>query len=197
VTHPGQSTTNLTVADRHGTIVEYTFTIESTGGAGIVVPNLGFLLNNELTDFNTESVMHPNRPEANKRPRSSIAPTIVLRDKRPFVALGSPGGATIITTVLQMLVNRIDLHMTLPGAIAAPRVSQRNTARAEAEPAFIDSIDAATLGSIYGQQFTLTTSTDGIGAATGIEFKPGNRFVAAAEPTRRGGGSAGVVKPER
>ena len=197
VTHPGQSTTNLTVADRRGTIVEYTFTIESTGGAGIVVPNLGFLLNNELTDFNTDSTSHPNRAEGNKRPRSSIAPTIVMRGDDPFLALGSPGGATIITTVLQTLVNRLDLHMTLPGAIAAPRVSQRNIARAEAEPAFISSLDAATLGSLYGQQFAPTTSTDGIGAATGIEFKPGRRFVAAAEPTRRGGGAAAVVRPSR
>ena len=79
--------------------MSYTFTIESTGGNGIVVPGYGFLLNNELTDFNFDSLTHPNRVEGGKRPRSSMSPTIVLRDGRPVLALGSPGGSTIITTV--------------------------------------------------------------------------------------------------
>ena len=61
-----------------------------------------------------------------------MAPTIVLKDRKPFLALGSPGGSTIITTVLQMLVDRIDLGSTLPQAIAAPRASQRNTAATSA-----------------------------------------------------------------
>ncbi len=66
-----------------------------------------------------------------------MSPTIVLKDGKPFLALGSPGGSTIITTVLQILLNRIDLGMTLPEAIAAPRASQRNTAKVTAEPEFI------------------------------------------------------------
>ena len=74
-------------------VVSYTFTIESTGGNGIVVPGWGFLLNNELTDFNYDDVKHPNAPQAGKRPRSSMAPTYVERNGRPFLALGSPGGA--------------------------------------------------------------------------------------------------------
>jgi gamma-glutamyltranspeptidase len=61
-------------------VVSYTFTIESTGGSGLVVPGFGFLLNNELTDFNFDSTTHPNRVEGGKRPRSSMAPTIVLRN---------------------------------------------------------------------------------------------------------------------
>lgn len=73
------STTHLTVSDRAGNVVSYTYTIESVGGNGVVVPGWGFLLNNELTDFNFDSTTHPNRVEGGKRPRSSMAPTIVLR----------------------------------------------------------------------------------------------------------------------
>ena len=124
---PYSSTTHLVVSDRQGTVVSYTFTIESTGGNGIVVPGYGFLLNNELTDFNFNSTTHPNRADGAKRPRSSMAPTIVTKDGEPFLAVGSPGGSTIITTVLQVLLERLDLGSTLPEAIAAPRASQRNT----------------------------------------------------------------------
>ncbi|HEX2119612.1 MAG TPA: gamma-glutamyltransferase, partial [Acidimicrobiales bacterium] len=185
------STTHLNVSDRHGNVVSYTFTIESTGGNGMVVPGYGFLLNNELTDFNFDSTTHPNRVEGGKRPRSSMAPTIVLRDGSPFLAVGSPGGSMIITTVLQILVDRIDLGSSLPAAIAAPRASQRNTPATSAEPAFIASPEAAALRA-RGHVFTVTPE---IGAATGIEFLLTGRVLAAAEPVRRGGGSARVEQP--
>jgi gamma-glutamyltranspeptidase/glutathione hydrolase len=196
---PLRSTTHLTVADRRGMVVAYTFTIESTGGNGIVVPGFGFLVNNELTDFDYTMPAHPNAPNGGKRPRSSIAPTIVQRDGRMRFAVGSPGGSTIITTVLQILMERIDLGSTLPGAIAAPRAAQRNGATTQAEPAFSGSPDGQLLASQFGHQFvppTLTPPTNGeIGAATGIEFRRGKRLLAATEPTRRGGGSAQVVRP--
>jgi gamma-glutamyltranspeptidase / glutathione hydrolase len=193
------TTTHLTVADRRGDLVSYTFTNESTGGSGLVVPGYGFLLNNELTDFNYDSTTHPNRVEGGKRPRSAIAPTIVLRDGRPWLGLGSPGGSTIITTVLGMLVDRIDLGSTLPQAIAAPRASERNTPASAAEPAFIASPEAAAL-TARGHVFTTAPLTGGlpeIGAATGIEFLGRHGLLAAAEPVRRGGGSALVVRPPR
>jgi gamma-glutamyltranspeptidase / glutathione hydrolase len=189
-----QETTHLVVSDRKGTVVSYTFTIESTGGNGIVVPGRGFLLNNELTDFNFDSTIHPNRVEGGKRPRSSMAPTIVLDGGRPFLALGSPGGSMIITTVLQVLLERLDLGATLPEAIASPRASQRNTATTVAEPAFIGSPVAAELASIYGHVFPVPGQAE-IGAATGIEFLGDQRVLAAAEPVRRGGGSAMVERP--
>ena len=124
-----------------------------------------------------------------------MSPTIVLRGGRPYLALGSPGGSTIITTVLQTLVNRIDLGMTLPEAVAAPRASLRNTATVTAEPAFIDAYQA--LLAPYG--YTLTpagapsTLAAEIGAVAALEFKRNGVVQAVAEPTRRGGGSAGVV----
>ena len=139
----------------------------------------------------------PNRIEPLKRPRSSMSPTIVLRDGKPFVAVGSPGGSTIITTVLQILVNRIDFAMSLPRAIAAPRATQRNTPTDQAEPAFVRRYGAAleVLGHDVQRYEDIFTGTNEIGAATGIAFGPGRRLTAAAEPTRRGGGSAMVVRP--
>jgi gamma-glutamyltranspeptidase/glutathione hydrolase len=188
-----ETTTHVTVADGFGNVVSYTFTIESTGGNGIVVPGWGFLLNNELTDFNFDSLTHPNRVEGGKRPRSSMSPTIVVDDGRPLLAVGSPGGSTIITTVLQILVDRLDLGASLPEAIAAPRATQRNTAATLAESAFLSSPEAQELVARYGHVLALTGE---IGAATGIEFLGGARLLAAAEPQRRGGGSAAVVHPE-
>jgi gamma-glutamyltranspeptidase/glutathione hydrolase len=188
----GPSTTHLTVADKKGNVVAYTFTIEQTGGSGIVVPGRGFLLNNELTDFEPTTGL-PNSPAARKRPRSSISPTIVTRfgkRNKPVLAVGSPGGATIITTVLQILVDRFERGMSLPAAIADPRTSNRNGAKSDAEPAFLASPLAAGLQA-RGHQFAQVAE---IGAATGIEFRSRGRQQAAAEPVRRGGGSAMVVR---
>jgi len=195
-TELGQSTTNLTVADKWGNVVEYTLTIEQTGGSAMVVPGRGFLLNNEMTDFNFTPTQgaapDPNLPGPNKRPRSSMSPTIVLKHGKPYLAAGSPGGATIITTVLQILVNRIDLGMTLPEAMAAPRASQRNTAEIQAEPAYRAQFGAE-LGAL-GHKFQSPDTVE-IGAATAIEFTRHGGLIASAEPVRRGGGAAGVVHP--
>ncbi len=195
-------TTNLTVSDRWGNVVEYTLTIEQTGGSGLLVPGRGFLLNNELTDFNygdEYDETDPNRIQPGKRPRSSMSPTIVLRHRRPFLALGSPGGSTIITTVTQLLFNRIDRGMPLPRAMAAPRATQRNTATVSAEPDFLERYEAAL--ERYGHDLVLQgdglTSNAEIGAATAIEFGRHGRLTASAEPKRRGGGSALVVRPAR
>jgi gamma-glutamyltranspeptidase / glutathione hydrolase len=211
VTVPDQEhhTNHFVVADAAGNVVSYTNTLEEIGGSGIVVPGRGFLLNNELTDFNFAptqgSAPDPNLPAAGKRPRSSMSPTIVLRDNRPFLAVGSPGGATIITTVLQILVNRIDFGMSLPDAIAAPRASQRDAATTQAEPAFIAA--SATPGlQALGHKFAISDTSPldptikispEIGVASGLEFLPGGTVLAAGEPTRNGGSAAGVVHPTR
>ena len=141
----------------------------------------------------------PNRIQPGKRPRSSISPTIILRDGKPFVALGSPGGSTIITTVLQMITDRIDRQLSLPQSIADPRGSQRNTAAVSAEPEFIEKYGAGLRA--LGHQLTPAgdkfTSASEIGAATAVAFKRHGYLVAVAEPRRRGGGSALVVRPQR
>jgi gamma-glutamyltranspeptidase/glutathione hydrolase len=116
-----------------------------------------------------------------------MAPTIVTEAGRPLLTVGSPGGSTIITTVLQLLLDRFDTGMTLPQAIADPRATQRNGTTTQAEPGF----PTAAL-TPYGHRFVVNPE---IGAATGIEFLSAGGVVAAAEPTRRGGGSAMVVSP--
>ncbi|MBB5929782.1 gamma-glutamyltransferase [Streptomyces echinatus] len=195
-TYEGENTTHLTVADKWGNVVAYTLTIEQTGGSGITVPGRGFLLNNELTDFSfapaNPAVHDPNLPGPGKRPRSSISPTIVLdRHGKPVVAVGSPGGATIITTVLQTLTGFLDRHLPLVDAIAAPRASQRNAAQTELEPALYDSDLRKRLEAV-GHNFKLNPE---IGAATGVQRLPNGKWLAAAEKVRRGGGSAMVVDP--
>ncbi|MEU9236909.1 gamma-glutamyltransferase [Streptomyces subrutilus] len=194
-TYEGENTTHLTVADRWGSVVSYTLTIESTGGSAITVPGRGFLLNNELTDFSfapaAPGVPDPNLPGPGKRPRSSMSPTIVLEDGRPVLALGSPGGATIITTVLQTLTGHLDRGLPLVDAIAAPRASQRNQTTTELEPGLWNSPVRAELEAL-GQGFRQNPE---IGAATGVQRLPDGRWLAAAETSRRGGGSAMVVHP--
>jgi gamma-glutamyltranspeptidase/glutathione hydrolase len=192
----GVHTTHLTTADAWGNVVSYTLTIESEGGNGMVVPGRGFLLNNELTDFNFAplfaGVPDPNLPGAGKRPRSSMAPTIVLRNGKVFFATGSPGGASIITTVLEVILGRVDRGLSLKNAIAEPRASQRNSAQAQVEAGFLALPSTAELIK-RGQGFSGAPAE--IGAATGVERLPDGRWIAAAETVRRGGGSAAVVWP--
>jgi gamma-glutamyltranspeptidase/glutathione hydrolase len=190
----GGSTTHLVTADRAGNMVSYTLTIEQTGGSAITVPSRGFLLNNELTDFDRTGPS-PNEAAPGKRPRSSMSPTFVFDGGKPLLALGSPGGSTIITTVAHVLTNHLDRGLTLPDAIEEPRPSQRNGSPTVAEPAFIDQYGPAL--ELRGHAFTPFTDPAGIGAVTAIERLGRDRWLAAAEAVRRGGGTAGVVKPSR
>ncbi len=123
-------TTHYSVYDKYGNAVSVTTTLNSSFGSKIVVDGAGFLLNNEMDDFSAK----PGEPniygllgsEANaiqpeKRMLSSMTPTIVLKDDKPFLILGSPGGSQIITTVLQVILNVIDFNMNIKQAVDAPR----------------------------------------------------------------------------
>jgi gamma-glutamyltranspeptidase/glutathione hydrolase len=202
----GLHTNHIVTADRWGNVVSYTNTIEQIAGSGMTVPGRGFLLNNEMTDFNfaptTQGRPDPNLPQAHKRPRSSMSPTIVLKHGRFDFAVGSPGGATIITTVLQTLINHIDFKMSLPHAIWAPRASQRNAATTDAEARFAHSKVGQRLVSRFGESFHIVTGPLAplntlIGDATGLQALRHGRYLAAAEKVREGGGSALVVHPGR
>jgi gamma-glutamyltranspeptidase/glutathione hydrolase len=134
-----------------------------------------------------------------------MSPTIVLRNDRPLMAVGAAGGATIITTVLGILMNRIDFGLTLPEAIAAPRASQRNSATTQAEPAFLALATTQGLQQL-GQRFAVTDTSPldpsikippTIGVASGLELLGDGSVLAAGEPVRRGGGAAGAVRPSR
>ena len=126
-----RNTTHYTVADRHGNMVSNTYTLNFSYGSGIVAAGTGILLNNEMADFAAK----PGAPNAygllggdanaiapSKRPLSSMSPTIVLKDGKPFLATGTPGGSHIITTVVEILMNVIDYHMNIADATNAPRV---------------------------------------------------------------------------
>jgi gamma-glutamyltranspeptidase/glutathione hydrolase len=127
----GKNTTHYSVIDRHGNAVANTYTLNLSYGVGLVAEGTGVLLNNELDDFaaapgapNAFGLVgyEANAPGPNKRPLSSMTPTIVLKGGRPFLVTGSPGGSRIITAVLQVLLNVIDHRMPLPEAVHAPRV---------------------------------------------------------------------------
>ena len=183
-------TTHLTVSDKDGNVVSYTFTIESWGGSGIVVPGYGFLLNNEMTDFDFGGP-HPNVPEAGKRPRSSMAPTIALKDGKPAFTIGSPGGSTIITTVLQTIFNYIDLGMPMDQALNAPRLSERNGGATSVEPGFPGSAQARALEA-FGHRWE--DAPEEIGAANALVFNPDGTVTAVSEGKRHGVGTALVQR---
>ncbi len=129
--HESRETTHYSVYDSSGNSVSTTTTINSWFGSGIIVDGAGFFLNNEMDDFSSKPGV-PNQfgllgGEANsiqpeKRMLSSMTPTIVLKDDKPYLILGSPGGSTIITVVLQVILNCIDFDMNVGQAIAEPRI---------------------------------------------------------------------------
>lgn len=127
----GEHTTHLSVIDRTRTAVSLTYTLESPYGSRVVVPGAGFLLNDEMNDFNwlpgvtTRSGQvgtEPNQVAPGKRMLSSQAPTVVARDGKPVLVTGSPGGRTIINTVLCVVVNVVDFDMDVRAAVDAPRL---------------------------------------------------------------------------
>ncbi|MGH8807528.1 MAG: gamma-glutamyltransferase, partial [Noviherbaspirillum sp.] len=149
----GVHTTHFSVVDKQGNVVSYTTTIENTWGTGITVPGYGFLLNNELTDFNFTPQFNAatGNPGANdvapfKRPRSSMSPTMLFKNGEPFAAYGSPGGATIINSVLNITLNLVDHGMSIQQAIDAPRLSVTSaTGTISCEPGLTPAIPAASL----------------------------------------------------
>ncbi|WP_037321111.1 gamma-glutamyltransferase [Salegentibacter sp. Hel_I_6] len=124
-------TTHISVVDKDGNVVSLTYTLEHSYGSKITVEGAGFLLNNEMGDFNpipgyTDSRgligTAPNLVAPEKRMLSSMTPTIVAKDGKPLMVIGSPGGRTIINTVLQVIVNTIDYKMNIAQAIESPRI---------------------------------------------------------------------------
>jgi gamma-glutamyltranspeptidase/glutathione hydrolase len=127
----GSNTTHFSVADSFGNAVSNTYTLNFSYGVGLVAEGTGVLLNNELDDFtaapgasNAYGLVgfDANLPGPGKRPLSSMSPTIILKDGKPVLVTGSPGGSRIISTVLQVIVNVLDYHMDIAAAVAAPRL---------------------------------------------------------------------------
>jgi len=191
VSYPGGHTTHFSVVDQWGNIVSYTTTIEQGWGTGIMVPGYGFMLNNELTDFNFGFNLHPrfggpgaNDVEGGKRPRSSMTPTILFKGREPVAAFGSPGGATIISSVYNVLINLVDHHMTIQQAVEAPRISVTTTGNSIAREAGFDETEIAklsALGHVVG-----TPADIGNVNAVFIDLRTGRQY-GAVDSTREGG----------
>lgn len=199
VTGPGETTTHFSVVDRWGNMVSYTNTIESSHGIGVFAGytredgtfrNFGFLLNNELTDFNTTPSVNPytgepgyNDVQPGKRPRSSMAPSMIFTpDGKPYIALGSPGGATIINSVFNVTLNVLDHGMDLQQAVDAPRISVANagsTISAEAGIPFT-SVDA-----LRARGYTVNASE--IGSVQMVRIDPVTGLQTGAADSRREG----------
>ena len=186
-------TTHVSVMDAAGNAVAYTTTLNLGYGAKIVVPGAGFLLNNEMDDFSSK----PNTPnsfgliggEANaiepgKRMLSSMSPTIVIQDDEPVLVTGSPGGSTIITTVLQVIVNVVDHGMNVAQAVAAPRFHHQWVPnRIRYEPGALPPGTLATLRSMGHVGLEQTRS---IGDANSV-MRVESEFVAVSDPRNAGG----------
>jgi gamma-glutamyltranspeptidase/glutathione hydrolase len=144
--YEGRNTTHYSVVDRDGNAVSNTTTLNFYYGVGLVAAGTGVLLNNELDDFTAKPGaanayglvgFDSNLPGPGKRPLSSMTPTVVLKDARPFLITGSPGGSRIITAVLDVITNVIDFHMPVDQAVGAPRLhNQWQPDETYAEPGF-------------------------------------------------------------
>ncbi len=155
----GDQTSHLSIVDAQGNMVSFTTTIEHVFGSAMIVPGWGFFLNNELTDFDAEprdetGKLKANAPEPRKRPRSSMSPTFVFKEGKPFLIVGSPGGSTIIGTVLNILVNVIDQSMTPEEALAAAKMINRD-GPSELEPGLFDKPDLKKLLQTKGHKIKL------------------------------------------
>jgi gamma-glutamyltranspeptidase/glutathione hydrolase len=179
-------TTHLTTADAQGNWVAITTTLNTSFGSKVVVPNTGVLLNNQMDDFATAAGM-PNAfglvgAKANsiapgKRPLSSMSPTLVLRDGQPILTLGAAGGPTIISQVVQVLINYLALNQTLEKAVAAPRIHHQW----QPELLFTElPLDGDIAQALRARGYQLRASGD-FGGTQAIAFKDG-QFSAVTEP---------------
>jgi len=188
-------TTHFSVADDKGGIVSMTTTLNSSFGNKIVVPGTGMLLNNEMNDFsikpNTPNqfglIGHDaNKVEASKRMLSSMSPTIVTKDGKPFLAVGSPGGGTIITTVLQVITNVIDYHMDISDAVSLPRFHHQWEPDLVMYSPYAFSPDTAKILESMGYNLKEIQWGRGIGDANSIEYRDGAIY-GVKDPRNEGG----------
>ena len=194
-TFEGQNTTHFSVIDRDGNAVSNTYTLNFSYGLGLVADGTGVLLNNELDDFTAKPGASnayglvgfaANLPGPNKRPLSSMTPTIVLKDGKPFLVTGSPGGSRIITAVLQVIVNVIDFHMPIDQAVSAPRLhNQWQPDETYAEPGFAPDV----LEALKARGHKIVP-TEPHTSANSIEVTP-QGYVGAADARTRGALAAG------
>lgn len=186
-------TTHFSVMDKYGNAVSNTYTLNFSYGSGIVIPGTGILMNNEMDDFSSKPGVpngfgliggEANSIQPTKRPLSSMTPSMILKDGKPYVVVGSPGGSRIITTVLQVIVNIIDHDMGIAQAVHAPRIHHQWLPDVlQLEPGF--SPDTIELLKMKGQNVEPSKT---MGSVQTIMFKDGY-FYGASDPRRPGAGT--------
>ncbi len=202
--HEGMNTTHYSILDRDGNAVAVTYTLNDWFGARVTAAGTGILLNDEMDDF-TVKVGVPNlyglvQGEANaiapgKRPLSSMSPTIILRDGKPVLVLGTPGGSRIITAVVHTVLNVIDYGMTIQEAVDAPRFHQQWLPESTALERFALSPDTIKILTDMGHTFSEPLPTSHVAAilvgAPSLGGKPrGAEHVYGANDPRRNTGLA-------
>jgi gamma-glutamyltranspeptidase/glutathione hydrolase len=198
----GRHTTHFSIADRHGNAVAFTYTLNDWFGARVTAAGTGVLLNNEMDDFTAKAGVpnlyglvqgEANRIEPGKRPLSSMAPTIVLRDGKPWIVVGTPGGSRIITAVLHTLINVIDYGMDIQEAVDAPRIHQQWLPEETYVEARAMSPDTRDILVAMGHKLTVPQPENHVAAiiigAPARDAKPTgrNRFYGAIDPRRNTG----------
>jgi gamma-glutamyltranspeptidase / glutathione hydrolase len=172
------STSHISVIDAQGNAVALTQTINYFFGSGVIVPDVGVIMNNEMDDF-AKSPDSPNAPEPGKIPLSSMSPTIIEKDGEPFMILGTPGGTRIFTAMTQIISNVIDFGMSMDEAIEAPRMHCYSSG-GEAKPIYVESrIPAITIEALrtFGNEVEVRGAHDlYFGGAQGIMLKKGVLF---------------------
>ena len=193
--HEGHNTTHFSVVDADGNAVSNTYTLNFPYGVGLVADGTGVLLNNELDDFTAAPGasnafglvgFEANLPGPGKRPLSSMTPTIVLKDGKPVLVTGSPGGSRIISTVLQVIVDVLDYNMDVEAAVSAPRLHhQWLPDEVRVEHGFSDEIIAG----LRARGHTVVAPM-GQTSASSIAVTP-NGFLGGPDPRTRGSEAAG------
>ena len=189
-------TTHFSVMDSSGNAVSNTYTLNFSYGSGMMIPGTGMLINNEMDDFSSKPGTfngygllgsEANAIEGNKRPLSSMTPTIIFKDNEPYMVFGSPGGSRIITTVLQVALNVMDHDMNIAQAVHSPRIHHQWLP----EVLMIESGFGADTERLLNEKgYKLYPSTT-MGSVQAI-MKEGNYFYGSADPRRP---SAGVASP--
>ena len=194
--YESEETTHFSVVDKHGNMVSLTYTLEFGYGSAITVAGGGYLLNNELGDFNAvpgitdlrgQIGTGPNLVAAEKRPLSSMTPTIVARDGKPLFAVGSPGGKTIINTTMQVILNVIDHGFNIAEAIEAGRIHHQWLPDVTSIES--NSLSNDTLNS-YKNRGHQTRERGSQGAAMGVYYDRDQGLFLGAADSRRGDGGA-------
>jgi gamma-glutamyltranspeptidase/glutathione hydrolase len=182
LTGEGEHTTHFTIADAQGNVLSFTTSLGENFGSGFLVPELGFFLNDALTDFTTGA----NTLDPGKRPASSMSPVIVLRDNKPFLAIGTRGGPAIPTTILQVFLNIVVYGKSLTAAVAAPRYHHGGVPE---EMSYESTLTPNPTLVALNEMGHAVSPRPSIGDVHAILFE-NRRLIAVADP-RRGGAAGG------